>query len=254
MIRSSSSFFISFLFHLIVLLIVFYIYNLLSANSTKSQKSVAINLSHCVASCGCRSSSEPKVEKEIPKQKIEKKKIEKKVVVKKAVEKKKIEKKVQTTAVKKVLKTDAVKEPAEKEKAVEEAVEEDSSELSAQNELAQVQEEVEDASSPNEGSGVETIEKSSQELYVEENISKIAQMLKDNLYYPTRARKRSIEGEVVIKFTLLKNSEIKDVKIVKHSHAVLDASAVKTINSLNGKLPSPKEAITLEVPINYKLH
>jgi protein TonB len=79
-------------------------------------------------------------------------------------------------------------------------------------------------------------------------------MLQENFYYPLSARKRGIQGEVVVKFTLLKNSSIKDIIIIKSSQGLLDSAAQKTIEALDGKLPAPSEDLVLELPINYRLH
>lgn len=93
-----------------------------------------------------------------------------------------------------------------------------------------------------------------QKQYVQTNLSAIRAMLQENFYYPLSARKRGIQGEVVVKFTLLKNSSIKDIIIIKSSQGLLDSAAQKTIEALDGKLPAPSEDLVLELPINYRLH
>lgn len=90
--------------------------------------------------------------------------------------------------------------------------------------------------------------------YMQTNLSAIIAMLHENFYYPLSARKRGIQGEVVVKFTLCKNKEIKDIKILKSAPEILSKAAINTIESLSGKLPAPAEELVLELPINYKLH
>lgn len=95
---------------------------------------------------------------------------------------------------------------------------------------------------------------SAEEQYVEENLAEIVALLQENLYYPRRARKRGIQGEVLIRFTLSKNAKISDVKIISSKSEVLSRGAMKTIENIEGKLPKPQEILTFNVPISYLLH
>ncbi len=221
------------------------------ASSTKHNKPIAIDLSKCVidCDCGCMAKKE-EVKKETPKPKkvIEKKlqkRVVKKKVEKKAVVKKEPVKKVSQPKVKKVVMTKEVLDepkPEPVETSVEEEVQQDEPPLTQQEPSEQdvVQEELRKSSAA--------------QKYVNDHLSEIIRMLKQNLYYPDNARKRRLQGDVVVKFTLLKNRDIKDVIITKHSHDILDASAVKTIENLQGRLPAPVDDMVLEVPINYRLH
>jgi protein TonB len=89
--------------------------------------------------------------------------------------------------------------------------------------------------------------------YIQDNISKIAKLLQENLYYPRRARKKGITGEVIVKFTLELDSSVNNIKIITSNKEILSRAAIKTIQDLSGKFPSPKEQLTIEVPINYSL-
>ena len=248
MIRHSSSFSISLVVHIIILVLALFIYNY--ALSDKHEKRIAVDVSKCIMNCdcGCMPKAEKEVLKETPKLQ------------------KPVEKKVQKKTEKKPVKNEPKKLPEPKEKDVlltkavakQQMPEPEQMRESLENETLQEEliEKTEDEQQPVKAEDEVTSEeakKAIQRRYINENVSKIAQMIKDNLYYPMRARKRGIEGKVVVKFTLLKNSEIKDVMITKHSHDILDASALKTIENLQGKLPSPMEDIVLEVPINYRL-
>ncbi|QOP45248.1 TonB family protein [Sulfurimonas paralvinellae] len=94
---------------------------------------------------------------------------------------------------------------------------------------------------------------SKEQVYTEKNLAIIAKLLQKNLSYPRRARKRGIEGEVIVKFTLKTNAEVTDIEIVSSKSDVLSRGAVKTLENLSGKFPKPDEALTLTVPIDYKL-
>ena len=259
MVRRSSSFFISLFIHVAVIALVIFLYNYIS----NAPKRVSMNLSKCTFNCGCGMGETEKKPKEVlqpqahPKQKQEKKvvKKEEKKVVKKSEPKKEVVKKEIQPEPKKVIATNEVKESVQTasvdvktdEKPHEEQ-KESSSELSQVSEQKGVDDSLEDAKRQNER------QVAMQKRYINENLSKIARMLRENLYYPLRARQRGLQGDVVVKFTLLKNSDIKEIMVVKHSYDILDASAVKTIENLRGKLPAPLEDLVLEVPIKYQLH
>lgn len=89
--------------------------------------------------------------------------------------------------------------------------------------------------------------------YLDENKDLIVKLLKENLYYPRSAVKRGIIGEVVVKFTLTKDSLVHSLETISSKSDILSRGALKTISNLSGKFPAPKEEITLIVPINYAL-
>ena len=96
-------------------------------------------------------------------------------------------------------------------------------------------------------------EKTTQEIYINNHIQEISQLLSENLYYPRRARKRGIVGEVIVKFTLSKNAIVSDIHIKKSQSELLSRAAKKTIQNLSGKFPRPEEVIVLQVPIVFRL-
>ena len=94
---------------------------------------------------------------------------------------------------------------------------------------------------------------SKEEVYKSNNLSKIAKLLQENLYYPRRARKRGIEGKVVVRFVLQKDATVSNVEVVSSKSDVLSRGAIKTIENLSKKFPKPEETLTLTVPISYYL-
>ncbi len=100
---------------------------------------------------------------------------------------------------------------------------------------------------------VKPIQKSVEERYLDEHLRIIAQLLRKNLYYPKRARKRHIEGEVVVVFQLLKNGDIGVVNVKQSSREILNNAAIKTIKKLSGKVPKPPQNITIQIPIQFRL-
>jgi len=89
--------------------------------------------------------------------------------------------------------------------------------------------------------------------FIDKYMLKIEQLLKDNLYYPRSARKRGIEGRVLVHFILHKDATVTNTSAISSNSAILSRAAIKTINELSGKFPKPSEQMTLDVPINYSL-
>lgn len=90
--------------------------------------------------------------------------------------------------------------------------------------------------------------------YIEINMQKISQLLKENLYYPISARKRNITGSVKVSFTLGIDAKVYNIKIVESESDILSRAAIKTIEDLSTKFPKPTKELILSVPINYNLN
>lgn len=90
--------------------------------------------------------------------------------------------------------------------------------------------------------------------YIEINMQKISQLLKENLYYPISARKRNITGSVKVSFTLGIDAKVYNIKIVESENDILSRAAIKTIEDLSTKFPKPTKELILSVPINYNLN
>jgi len=96
-------------------------------------------------------------------------------------------------------------------------------------------------------------QKTSQEKYIDNHLQKISQLLSENLYYPRRARKRGVTGEVIVRFNLSNNAITSDIEIIKSQNALLSRAAIKTIQNLSGEFPKPDKNIVLQVPIVFSL-
>ena len=92
-----------------------------------------------------------------------------------------------------------------------------------------------------------------EKVYIQNNLHEIVLLIKENLYYPRRARKRGIEGTIVVKFFLHKDGTVSHIQVISSKSDILSRAAMKTINNLSGKFPKPSEKLTLSVPINYEL-
>jgi protein TonB len=89
--------------------------------------------------------------------------------------------------------------------------------------------------------------------YINNNLALIQKMLQENLYYPRRARKKGIEGDVLVSFVLSTSAKIESIKVLSSSHEILSRGAIKTIEELSGKFPKPSEELNIKIPITYRL-
>ncbi|MFB6264369.1 MAG: energy transducer TonB [Bradymonadaceae bacterium] len=87
---------------------------------------------------------------------------------------------------------------------------------------------------------------------------KIYRRLRAHQTYPRTARRRSLEGTVMVEVTVGRDGAILDADIHRSSgHEILDRAALEAIQSLD-KLPPPPEALAwdrkaLRIPIKYQL-
>ena len=241
MIRRRSSFFISLVVHSFILLSILFLYNYVTP--PKKEQRVPINLCQCMASgCTCNAKQKSQEETTTP-VKQEKPIVEKQTFLK--------QKQEQEVAKKEIVNQNTIQESMPKKV----IVQQDSVIVTQKSVIPPVVLAQQIPSKPLfQENKIQTPKISVQKQYVQTNFSAIKSMLQENFYYPLSARKRGIQGEVVVKFTLLKNSTIKDIIVTKTPHEILSDAAVKTIESLNGKLPAPSEELLLELPINYNLH
>lgn len=99
-----------------------------------------------------------------------------------------------------------------------------------------------------------TDEMTPEEAYIKAHIAEIMSLLRKNLYYPRMARKRGIEGTVMVRFELLANGEINNITVLESERDILASATVTTIERMEGKFPLPSEPLLLNVPIVYALH
>ena len=240
MIRHSSSFLFSIVFHIVLFSSLFYVYNL-----NYKKKDVQCEKKVCVKLCDIELKKEIKAPPIKPKPKPQ---IKPKTQPKPKEKPKKQEvKEIQKT------KPKPKKEiPVKKEiKVIEEQKPQE--EIQKKPEEKVVEEKVVEKVVPKIQESVPSPEDISRE-YMQDNIAMIVKLLQDNLYYPRIARKKNITGIVVVKFTLGIDSSTSDIAIVESKHKILSRSAIKTIEDLSGEFPKPKEELTLQVPINYTLN
>ena len=245
MLRHSSSFIVSLLIHVALAGLAFssYKYVSTSADNTPLEKRVCVPLC-CVVEC-----EESVVEKVEPvKKKVLNKPIKK--VVKKAppkVPKKTIPLKQEVPKKIEEAKEPEIIEEIDQKRVEEEVVVTPMVKEEAQEKPTHVKKAEENLDSQTKERKTPTQE------YVDENLEKIIKLLQENLYYPRQARKRGIEGEVFVRFHLSVNAEVSRVEVLSSKSTLLSRAAIETIENISGKFPSPKESLTLSIPITYSL-
>jgi len=86
----------------------------------------------------------------------------------------------------------------------------------------------------------------------------IKQKIEENKRYPLFARDEGIEGLVWLKFVILRNGQLKDIKVVKSSsHQILDKAAIESIKKANPFPPFPEEirerSLTMSICLCFEL-
>ncbi|MDA3908010.1 MAG: TonB family protein [Sulfurimonas sp.] len=230
MIRHGSSFFFSLMFHVTLLIALFFTWkNIPSINKVDCEDKVCIQL--------CDMIVKKPLDKPTPKPKSKPKPIPKKI------------NKPKVKPIPVVKKIEIVKEIPE---VVPEEIKEEKTVEEKPLEVTQI---VQDVTSEEDVIVEDTDAKQARlaEEYMQENIAKIIQLLQDNLYYPRRARKRGTTGEVTVRFKLSTNAVAHSIEVISSKSVILSRAAIKTIENLSGKFPKPNEELILYVPINYSL-
>ena len=80
----------------------------------------------------------------------------------------------------------------------------------------------------------------------------------DNVRYPDEALKDAIEGKVIVRFDVNKNGSISNITIVRSLQTLLDAEAVRVINTMPKWNPGTQRGKPIKVgftlPVNFSLN
>jgi len=81
--------------------------------------------------------------------------------------------------------------------------------------------------------------------------------LRDRIKYPEEARKKRLEGLVLVDVDITEKGTVKSLSIKKSVHPLLDAAALEAVGGLTFK-PSEHKGVTapckMTIPIKFKLH
>ncbi len=98
------------------------------------------------------------------------------------------------------------------------------------------------------------LEQSAENQYIKEHSDYINKIIRINISYPYKARKMSMEGDVIISFLVCLDGSVKGIKINKSSgFSTLDDNAEKAVRKASPFPPPPAE-VRIVIPITYKLN
>ncbi len=86
----------------------------------------------------------------------------------------------------------------------------------------------------------------------------IKELINSHKIYPRIARRKGIEGVVMVSFVILRNGLLKDIRLITSSdYEILDKAALETINNANPFLPFPdninKKELWLKLALSFRL-
>lgn len=222
--RYFSSFLIASLIYSFFGFTIFYFYKNSKVEIEEKKSIQKISLNHIELK------EEPKKEyvKELVEEKIIQKPIEEKKVIEKPTEKK-IEKKKEQ-----VVKKETPKKQEEKtiqKEVIKEVVENQPKSEIVENKVVQ---------------------KDIQKEYIDNNLALIRTLINENINYPAKAKKLSIEGIVVVKFKISENGSVEDI-VVLEGHRFLQNATIEAIEEASKKFPKTNKSIEIQIPIVYKL-
>ncbi len=98
------------------------------------------------------------------------------------------------------------------------------------------------------------LDQSAENQYIKEHFDYINKIVRINISYPYKARKMSMEGDVIISFIVCLDGSVKGIKIDKSSgFRTLDDNAEKAVRKASPFPPPPVE-VKIVIPITYKLN
>ncbi|GAX62613.1 periplasmic protein [Candidatus Scalindua japonica] len=98
------------------------------------------------------------------------------------------------------------------------------------------------------------LNQSSENRYIKEHFDYINKIIRINISYPYKARKMSMEGDVILSFIVCLDGNVKGIKVNKSSgFSILDDNAEQAVRKASPFPPPPVE-VRIVIPITYKLN
>ncbi|GAX62608.1 periplasmic protein [Candidatus Scalindua japonica] len=98
------------------------------------------------------------------------------------------------------------------------------------------------------------LNQSSENRYIKEHFDYINKIIRINISYPYKARKMSMEGDVILSFIVCLDGSVKGIKVNKSSgFSTLDDNAEQAVRKASPFPPPPVE-VRIVIPITYKLN
>ena len=88
-------------------------------------------------------------------------------------------------------------------------------------------------------------------------MQELMKYLQKNIQYPDEAKKKGIQGRVIVQFIVDKDGSIKDTKVIRGVNSSLDNEALRVINAMPkwepGKHNGEAVSVRYTVPVSFKL-
>jgi protein TonB len=85
----------------------------------------------------------------------------------------------------------------------------------------------------------------------------IVRHLLDNLTYPNRARRKGIQGKVLVQFVVERDGSVSNVEVLRSVHKSLDKRALKVVQTLPAFRPGEQGGkpvrVSYMIPVNFAL-
>ena len=88
--------------------------------------------------------------------------------------------------------------------------------------------------------------------YLDKYLAQIRELINKNVKYPSKAKKLSIEGIVIVKFKILEDGTVQNIEIIQ-GDKFLQTSTIEAIEEASKNFPKTNQNIEIQVPIEYKL-
>ena len=90
------------------------------------------------------------------------------------------------------------------------------------------------------------------------NANEFAKWVAQNLKYPEEAKTADIQGRVMVQFTVCEDGAVRDVKVLRGVHPLLDAEAVRVLSASPkwepGEQGGKPVKVTYQFPVIFKLN
>ncbi len=109
---------------------------------------------------------------------------------------------------------------------------------------------------PNNENNIKRIKsgESYQEQYMKTNLANIIAAIKRHKNYPHLAKKKEIEGKVILKCIITPKGGVKDIKFVKKSSSsILNQNSIDILKKASKEFITPLKEIEIIIPFNYEL-
>ncbi|XPV69392.1 MAG: energy transducer TonB [Halarcobacter sp.] len=94
-----------------------------------------------------------------------------------------------------------------------------------------------------------------QQKYIKNNLAHIIAAIKKYKNYPYQAKKRGMEGRVIIWCIITKDGKLKDIKIMEKSEFdILNQNSIDILKKASREFEAPQKDVILTIPFNYYLN